>query len=32
MDMVPSEIKNARTVQIFKKAYRKHTKAMVGTA
>jgi len=31
-NMVPRDIKNARTVQIFKKAYRKHREEMVGTA
>jgi ribonuclease P/MRP protein subunit RPP40 len=31
-NMVSRDIKNARTVQIFKKAYRKHREEMVGTA
>jgi hypothetical protein len=31
-NLVPSEIKNARTVHVFKKSYQKHRTEMVGTA
>jgi hypothetical protein len=31
-NLVPSELKNARTVGYFKRAYRRHRMEMVGTA